>query len=113
MHLEKVLLFQKLLQIKSTYSSHEVVEVAEADFHPSEAASHVARVLKSAVRPQLRSHLALKLEQHGTPATSSGPCDLADDVTRAKWNDPTVNQHVTLHYRGLAGREDLFISIRA
>lgn len=65
----------------------------------SKVASHVTCALNSAVQPQLRSHLALKLEQHGTPATSSRSCDLTNDVTRAKWNDPTVNHRVTLHYR--------------
>lgn len=62
------MLFKNVLQINSNYSTHWVGEVMEADFYTSEAGSHV---LKSAVWPQLHSHLALKLEQHGTPATSA------------------------------------------
>lgn len=83
-------------QINSKSSMHLSAEAAWADFYPSEAPSHAACALKSAVRPQLRSHPALKLEQRGTPATSSPPCDPTDDVTQAKWSDPTVKQRVTL-----------------
>lgn len=35
----KVLLLQNVLQINSKHSTHEVVEVEEADLYPSEAAS--------------------------------------------------------------------------